>query len=101
MGLAKDSRIELDRRAGFALGWLRFVLRLANFINAFLVRVDCSRFARNEERLDQALPSSARFHVPHRLQVNLEIALGGVSAKVKLLGRFFRTAKSALRRRMT
>jgi len=33
--------------------------------------------------------------------MNLEIALSGVSAKVKLLNRFFSPAESALRRRMT
>ena len=35
------------------------------------------------------------------LQVNLEIALSGVSAKVKPPNRFFSPAESALRRRIT
>jgi len=35
------------------------------------------------------------------LQLNLEIALSGASAKVKPLNRLFGPAESALRRRMT
>ena len=66
------------------------VLRLTNFISAFLFGVDWSKSARNEEpsREDSDLTSDAS-----RLQVNLEIALSGVSAKVKPSQPVFRRPK--------
>jgi hypothetical protein len=59
-------------------------------MNAFLFGVDCSKSARDEENLreDSGLTSDAS-----RLQVNLEIALSGVSAKVKPSQPVFRWLK--------
>ena len=61
--------------------------------------VDSSRSARNEgpSSWDAVTAAYSRWL---RLQVNLEIALSGVSAKVKPLDRFY-SAGSALGRRMT
>jgi hypothetical protein len=44
--------------------------------------------------------TAASLQMPSGLQVNLEIALSGVSAKVKRFDRF-QAARNALRRRMT
>ena len=82
--------------------WARFVLRLTNFINAFLYWVDWSRLARNEEPSSMSCwETAASLQMPSGLQVNLEIALSGASAKVKPLNRVFSPAESALRRRVT
>ena len=63
------------------------MVRLTKFINRLSFGVDCSKSARNEE------PSRAAFNSglasgDSGLQVNLEIALSGVSAKVKPFNRF-------------
>ena len=64
------------------------VLRLTNFINAFLFGVDWSVQIRAERRTifvrDTGLTSDAS-----RLQVNLEIALSGASATVKAVSTSF------------
>jgi hypothetical protein len=52
----------------------RFVLRLTNFINAFLVRVDCSRFARKEEPPSRGAFNGDLASDAPQLQLNLEIA---------------------------
>ena len=45
--------------------------------------------------------AATSLQMPHGLQVNLEIALSGVSAKVKPFSRLYSAVESALRRRMT
>jgi hypothetical protein len=99
--LTKDSRGERDGLFSLPCLWARFVLRLTNFINAFLYWVDWSRLAQNEEPSSMSCwETAASLQMPSGLQVNLEIALSGVSAKVKRFDRF-QAARNALRRRMT
>ena len=50
---------------------------------AFLFGVDCSKSARNEEPSSRGAFSSGLASGDSGLQLNLEIALSGVSAKVK------------------
>ena len=57
--------------------------RLTNFINGLSFGVDCSKSARNEEPSSRGALNSVLASGDSRLQVNLEIALSGVSAKVK------------------
>ena len=71
------------------------------FHNRFFISVDCSKSARNEESSPRGALNSRLASVDSRLQVNLEIALSGVSAKVKPLNRSFSPAESASGRRMT
>ena len=71
---------------------------VANFISRFSNWIDCSKSVRNEESI-----LTKRFEQPLALgdsgfQLNLEIALSGVSAKVQSL---FSPAEGALKRRMT
>jgi hypothetical protein len=71
-------------------------VRLTNFINVFFFEVDCSKSARSEESI-----LTRRFEQPPRfgrlgLQLNLEIALSGASAKVKPPNRLFRTGRKCV-----
>jgi hypothetical protein len=66
-----------------------------------LLEVDCSKSARNEEPSSGGALKSGLASEASGLQVNLEIALGGVSAKVKPLNRSFSPAESTLGRRVT
>ena len=63
--------------------------------------VDCSKSAQNEEPSSRGAFNSGLASGDSGLQLNLEIALSGVSAKVKPFNRFFRPAENAQRRRMT
>ena len=62
---------------------MRSVLGRTNFINGFLLGVDYSKSARNEEPSSRGAVNSGLASGDSGLQVNLEIALSGVSAKVK------------------
>jgi len=62
---------------------LRSVLSVTNFINRFCSWVDCSKSARNEEPSSRAAFNRGLASGDSGLQLNLEIALSGVSAKVK------------------
>jgi len=75
---------------------MRCVLRLTNFINGFLFGVDCSKSARNEESSSRGALNSRLVSGDSGLQLNLEIALSGASAKVKPLNRFFRTGRKCV-----
>jgi hypothetical protein len=66
-----------------------------------LFAVNCSKSARNEESSSRDALNSGLTSADSGLQVNLEIALSGVSAKVKPPTGFFSRLESALRRRMT
>jgi hypothetical protein len=54
----------------------------------FFIWVDCSKSARNEEPSSRAAFNSGLASGDSGLQLNLEIALSGVSAKVKTFNRF-------------
>jgi hypothetical protein len=54
-----------------------------NFINVFLFEVDCSKSARNEESSSRSALNSGLPSADSGLLLDLEIALSGVSAKVK------------------
>jgi hypothetical protein len=58
-------------------------VRLTNFINGLLFGVDCSKSARNEESSSRGALNSRLALADSGLQLNLEIALSGVSAKVQ------------------
>ena len=75
--------------------WVNFV------ITFFLFFLSETKSARNEEPSSRGALNSGLASGDSGPQVNLEIALSGVSAKVKPLNRFFSPAESALRRRMT
>ncbi len=77
------------------------LVRVTNFINGFLFGVACSKSARNEEPSSRGSSTSRLALVDSALQLNLEIALSGAPATVKPSNRFFRSAESALRRRVT
>ncbi len=64
-------------RLGYWLG------RLTNFISALSFEVDCSKSARNEESSSRGTSKRRLALVDSGLQLNLEIALRGASAKVK------------------
>ena len=72
-----------------------------NFMNAFSFEVDCSKSGRNEESSSRGTSNSRLALVDSGLQLNLEIALRGASAKVKPSNRLSEPAESALRHRMT
>ncbi len=76
------------------------LVRLTNFTNGLSFRVDCSKSARNEESSSRGVSNSGLTSADSGLQLNLEIALSGVSAKVKPPTGFSEPAESALRRRM-
>jgi hypothetical protein len=69
------------------------LVRLMNFINGLSFEVDCSRSARNEEPSSRGALNSGLASGDSGLQLNLEIALSGASAKVKPLARLFRTGR--------
>ena len=56
---------------------------LTNFINGFLFGVDRSKSARNEEPSSRGALSSGLTSADSGLQLNLEIALSGASAKIQ------------------
>jgi len=58
-------------------------MRLTKFINRLSFGVDCSKSARNEEPSSRGAFNSGLASGDSGLQLNLEIALSGVSAKVK------------------
>ena len=57
--------------------------------------VNCSKSARSEKPSSRGAFNSGLALGDSGLQLNLEIALSGVSAKVKLFNRFFRPSESA------
>jgi hypothetical protein len=63
--------------------------------------IDWSKSARNEEPSSRSAFNSGLASGDSGLQLNLEIALSGVSATVKPPAGFTSPAESALRRRMT
>ena len=67
----------------------------------FYFEVDCSKSARNEEPSSRGAFNSGLASGDSGLQLNLEIALSGVSAKVKPFNHPLSPVESALRRRMT
>ena len=71
-------------------------MRLTNFINVFLFEVDCSKSARNEESSSRGAFNSGLTAADSGLRLNPEIALSGVSAKVKLSTSFSRWPKMRL-----
>jgi hypothetical protein len=71
-------------------------VRLTNFINVFLFEVDCSKSARNEESSSRGALNSGLTSADSGLQLDLEIALGGASAKVKPPNRLFRTGRKCV-----
>ena len=71
-------------------------MRLTNFINVFLFEVDCSKSARNEESSSRGALNSGLTSADSGLQLDLEIALGGASAKVKPPNRLFRTGRKCV-----
>ena len=71
-------------------------MRLTNFINVFLFEVDCSKSARNEESSSRGALNNGLTSADSGLQLDLEIALGGASAKVKPPNRLFRTGRKCV-----
>jgi len=71
------------------------------FHNGFLFGVDCSKSARNEESSSRGALSSGLPSADSGFQLNLEIALSGASAKVKLSNRSLARPEDALKRRVT
>jgi succinylarginine dihydrolase len=69
---------------GTAIG----LVRLTNFINGLSFGIDCSKSGRNEESSSRGALNSGLTSADSGLQLNLEIALSGVSAKVKPPNRF-------------
>ena len=65
-------------------------------MNALSFEVDCSKSARNEESSSRGTSNSRLALVDSGLQLNLEIALGGASAKVKPPNRLFRTGRKCV-----
>jgi hypothetical protein len=101
IGLVKDSSVEWDGSSNVPRRGVCSVRRLTNFINVFLFGVDRSKSARNQELSSRGALNSRLASVDSGLQLTLEIALNGASAKVKPPNRLFGPAESALRRRMT
>jgi hypothetical protein len=66
---------------------------IMDFINVFLFEVDCSKSARNEESSSRGALNSGLTSADSGLQLDLEIALSGVSAKVKPPNRLFSRPK--------
>ena len=75
--------------------------QINEFHERLLFGVDCSKSARNEESSSRGALNSGLHSADSGLQLDLEIALSGASAKVKPPNRLFSPAESALRRRMT
>ena len=65
------------------------------------IGIDCSKSARNEESSSRGALNSGLASADSGLQLNLEIALSGASAKVKPLNRLLSPAEDALKRRVT
>src|SRR2546429_9963828 len=65
-------------------------------MNALSFEVDCSKSARNEESSSRGTSNSRLALVDSGLQLNLEIGLGGASAKVKPPNRLFRTGRKGV-----
>src|SRR4029077_321386 len=63
------------------------------FHKRLLFEVDCSKSARNEESSSRGALNSGLTSADSGLQLNLEIALSGVSAKVKPPNRLFSRRK--------
>ena len=66
-----------------------------------LFEVDCSKSARNEESSSRGALNSGITSADSWLQLDLEITLSGVSAKVKLPNRLLSPVEDALKRRVT
>jgi len=75
--------MDLGKDSSAARNGLSNLPRLTNFINGLSFAVDCSKSARNEEPSSRGALNSGLASGDSGLQVNLEIALSGVSAKVK------------------
>ena len=101
IGLVKDSSVEWDGSSNVPRRGVCSVRRLTNFINVFLFGVDCSKSARNQESSSRGALNSRLALVDSGLQLNLEIALSDVSAKVKLPNQLFTPAEDALEPRIT
>jgi hypothetical protein len=71
-------------------------VRLTNFINALSFEIDCSKSARNEESPSRGASNSHLALVDSGLQLNVEIALRGASAKVKPPNRLFRAGRKCV-----
>ncbi len=67
--------------------------KLTNFINGLSFGVDRSKSARNEESSSRGASNSGLTSADSGLQLNLEIALSGVSAKVKPPNRAFQPSR--------
>ena len=68
-------------------------MSVTNFINRLLFGVNCSKSARNEESSSRDALNSGLTSADSGLQLDLEIALSGVSAKVKPPKKSARPAK--------
>jgi hypothetical protein len=66
------------------------------FHKRLLFKVDCSKSARNEESSSRGALNSGLTSADSGLQLDLEIALGGASAKVKPPNRLFRTGRKCV-----
>jgi hypothetical protein len=71
------------------------------FHKRFLFGVGCSKSARNQEPSSRGALNSGLTSADSGLQLNLEIALSGASAKVKPPNRLLSPAEDALKRRVT
>ena len=89
IGLMKDSSVTRGGLSNVPRRRVRSVRRLTNFINVFLFGVDRSKSARNQESSSRGALNSRLASVDSGLQLTLEIALSGASAKVKLPNRLF------------
>jgi hypothetical protein len=67
-----------------------------NFINGLSFGTDCSKSARNQEPSSRGALSSGLTSAESGLQLDLEIALSGASAKVKPLSWLFRTGRKCV-----
>jgi hypothetical protein len=83
IGLVKDSNVTRGGLSNVPRRSVRSVRRLTNFINGFLFRADRSKSAWNQEQSSRGALNSRLASVDSGLQLNLEIALSGASAKVK------------------
>ena len=96
--------VNLLPKLGVSVDLVRHDHRLAatnEFHKHLSFGVDCSKSARNEEPSSRGALKSGLTSADSGLQLNLEIALSGASAKVKPPNRPFSPAESALGRRMT
>jgi hypothetical protein len=70
--------------------------QINEFHERLLFGVDCSKSARNEESSSRGALNSRLTSADSGLQLNLEIALSGASAKVKPPNRLFRTGRKCV-----